>query len=162
MMRLCGEAGCVADGTANVFSLPAGPADEVMMVIADAVFKAGGRVSWLYPTNDALVGEDVQDIIDRLTGDRAEFRADIHGELIGGRMGMAGDGTQDGDTLGRDREVMLAQGVFGVSHLAGAKPRFGLCQKLPSLYFFGAALVAGGAVHSTGSLAAFSRSRIGA
>ena len=134
-MRLCSEARGFADGTANIFSLPAGAADEVMMVIADAVFKAGGRVSWLYPTDDAFVGEDVQDIIDRLTGDRAEFRADIHGELIGGRMGMAGDGTQDGDTLGRDREVMLAQGVFGVSHLVRAKPRFGLCQNLPPFIF---------------------------
>lgn len=134
-MRLCSEARGFADGTANIFSLPAGAADEVMMVVADAVFKAGGRVSRLNPTDDAFVGEDVQHIIDRLPGDRAEFGADLHGELIGGRMGMAGDGTQDGDTLGRDREFMLAQGVFGVSHLAGAKPRFGLCQKLLPFIF---------------------------
>ena len=105
------------------------------MVIADAVFVERGGVSWLYPTDDAFVGEDVQDIIDRLPGDRTEFRADIHGELIGGRMGMPGDGTQDGDTLGRDREVMLAQGVFGVSHLVRAKPRFGLCQNVPPFIF---------------------------
>jgi hypothetical protein len=44
---------------------------------------------------------------------------------------MSGDGAQDGDTLGRDWEVMVAQGGFRVSHLARAKPRFGLCQKLP-------------------------------
>ena len=163
VMRMGREAGGRPDRTADVFSLTAGAADEVVMIIADTVFVERGGLGRLDATNDALISKHVQDVIDGLAGDRTEFSADLLGEYVGRRVRVAGHGPENGNALGRDREVMLAQGVFRVSHLRGAKSRFGLCQKLLSLYFFGvAALVAGGAVHSTGSLAALRRSRTGA
>jgi len=136
VMRVGGEAGGFADGATDVFGLAAGAADEVVMVVADAVFEAGGGVGGLDATEDTFIREHVQDVVDGLTGDGAELGPDRLGELIGGRVGMSGDGAQDGDTLGRDREVMVAQGGFRVSHLVGAKPRFGLCQKLTDLIFW--------------------------
>ncbi len=99
------------------------------MVVADAVFVERGGVGGLDATEDAFIREHVQHVVDGLTGDGAEFGPDRLGELIGGRVGMSGNGAQDGDTLGRDREVMVAQGGFRVAYLFLARSRIRRCQK---------------------------------
>ena len=61
VMQMGREAGGRPDRAADVFSLTAGAADEVVMIIADTVFVERGGLGRLDATNDALIGEHVQD-----------------------------------------------------------------------------------------------------
>jgi len=91
-----------ADGAADVLGLAAGTADKVVMVIADPVFVEGCGVGRLDATDDALVGGDVQDVVDLLARDVAALRADILREVIRGGVRMLGDGPEHGETLRRN------------------------------------------------------------
>ena len=105
-----------ADGAIDVLGLAAAATDEVVVVVADAVLVAGGRVGWLDAADDALVGEDVQDVVDRLAGDCPDFPADGFGEVVGRRVGVVGDRPQHRQTLRRDGKVMLTKGGLRVLH----------------------------------------------
>jgi hypothetical protein len=105
-----------ADGAADVLGLAAGTADEVMMVVADPVFVEGGGVGRLDAADDAFVREDVQDIIDRLAGDRAQQGARTDGDFVGGSMGMFGNRPKHGETLRRYGQGVLTKGGFRVAH----------------------------------------------
>ena len=130
MVRMGLEAGGFADGAADVFGLAAGTADEVVMVVPDAVFVACRRIGGLDAADDAFVREDVQDVIDRLPGDRPQITADARGQVVSRSVRMTGDGPEDGQTLCRYGQGVLAKGGFRVAHRPRTRPRFGLCQKV--------------------------------
>lgn len=119
VMRL--EARGAADGAADVLGLTAGAADEVMMVVADAVFVTRRGVGWLDAPDDAFVREDVQDVVDRLAGNRAQQGARTDGDFVGGGVRMMRDGPQHRQTLRRDGQVVLAKGGFRVAQLGFSK-----------------------------------------
>lgn len=54
VMGLSLEAGGVANCAANVFGVPAGAADEVMMIVADAIFVARCGICRLDTADDAF------------------------------------------------------------------------------------------------------------
>ena len=124
MVRMGLEAGGFADGATDVFGLAAGTADEVVMIVADAVFITRRGIGGLDASDDAVVGEDAQDIIDRLTRDRADVLADAFGQGVGSGVRMTRDGPEDGQALGRDGQVVLAKGGFRVAHLTTNKNEF--------------------------------------
>ena len=111
------QAGSAADRAADVFGLTAGATDKMMVVVAHAVFVARRRIRGLDAADDAFFREDVQDVIDRLTRDRADLLAGALGDGIGGRMRMAGDRAQHRQALRRDRQLVLAKGGFRVPHV---------------------------------------------
>ena len=129
MVRMGLEAGGFTDGATDVFGLAAGTADEVVMIVADAVFVARRGIRRLDAADDALVREDIQDIIDRLPGNRAQLATHALREVIRGGVGMAGDRAEDGQPLRCDGQVVLAKGGFRVAHRPRTRPSFGLCQK---------------------------------
>jgi len=65
----CRKTGSSAYGTVNIKNIAATAADEVMVVIADAIFKQGRRADGLDATNDAGIGQNAQGVINRLTRD---------------------------------------------------------------------------------------------
>ena len=130
MVRMGLEAGGFTDGAADVFGASTGTTDEVVMVVADAVFVASRGIGGLDAADDAFIREDVQDVIDRLAGNRAQFTAGARGQLVGRGVRMKGDRAENGQPLRRDGQVVLAKGGFRVAHRPSARPSFGLCQKV--------------------------------
>ena len=66
-----GEARGLADGTVDVDHAAAGAADEVVVVVADAVLIAGRRAGRLDAPQDALVGQRREGLVYGLPGDGA-------------------------------------------------------------------------------------------
>ncbi len=64
------EARGMSDGAVDVDHAAAGAADEVVVVVADAVFVAGGRASRLDPSQESGVDEGGKSVEDRLMRDR--------------------------------------------------------------------------------------------
>src|SRR5690606_888251 len=111
-----GQARGVAGGAIDVDGLAAGAADEVMVVVADAIFVKRGGTSGLDAADEALVGEKVEGVVDGLPGDDADFGADAFGDFVGGAVGPVRHGAKHGKTLGRDLDAVVAQEVGRVGN----------------------------------------------
>ena len=98
-------AGCTVD----VEHHPAAPADQVMVVVTDAVLIASCRASGLDPANQVLVDQDAERVIDRLAGDGAELGAHFVAQLVGSGMGMFCDDAHEREPLSSDLYAVLAQ-----------------------------------------------------
>ncbi len=79
-----GEARHLADRAVDVDGPTAGAADEVVVVVADAVLVAGGRARGLDAPDDAGLGQRGEHVVDGLARDRAELGADRGVDLVGG------------------------------------------------------------------------------
>ena len=64
-----GQAGRLADGAVDVGDDPAGSADDVVVVVADARLVARHRAGRLDAAHQTGGGERVEDVVDRLAGD---------------------------------------------------------------------------------------------
>ena len=69
------QTGHLAGCTVDVEHHPAASADQVMVVVTDAVLIASCRAGGLDPANQVLVDQDAERVIDRLARDRAELGA---------------------------------------------------------------------------------------
>ena len=78
--------GRVADRAVDVDHPAAGAADEVVVVVADAVLVAGRRAGRLDAPEEAVVGEDGEGVVDRLARDGADLgphgRVDVVGRAV--------------------------------------------------------------------------------
>jgi hypothetical protein len=77
------EAGCVPDRAVDVEHEAAAPTDEVMMVIAHPIFVPGDRTRRLDPTNQILLNEGTECVVDRLPRDRSDPGPNIFDEILG-------------------------------------------------------------------------------
>jgi hypothetical protein len=91
-------------------------ADEVVVVVSDAVFVEGGGAGGLNTADDPLVGEGSERVVDGLTGDGTDLGADVFGEGVGVGMRVFGEGTKDSESLGSNGEPVLAEGTFWIDH----------------------------------------------
>lgn len=88
----------------------------MVVVVADAGLEAGGRTSRLDAPDDAFAHQDAERVVDRLQGNRANFRPDGFGHAIRGDMRVTRDRPQHGQPLGRDLKAVLTKDLRGVSH----------------------------------------------
>ncbi len=77
----------MAYGTVDIDRLPAGPADEVVMVVAHAGLVAGGRPRWLDAAKDSLLRQQGENVVDRLSGNRPDLVPHHSDDLIGRSVG---------------------------------------------------------------------------
>ena len=93
-------------------------ADQMVMVVADAGLEAGGRAHRLDAAEQPLLGQQAEGVVDRLTGDRADLGPHHFGHAVGGDVGLAGDRTQDGQSLRRDLDAVLSEKIGRVGRHA--------------------------------------------
>jgi len=77
-----GQAWGVSDGAIHILCLPAGAADEVMVVVTHPIFEKCRGAGGLDTPDDAFLHQDPEGIIDRLAGNYADLSADILGDRI--------------------------------------------------------------------------------
>ncbi len=99
----------VASSTVNVDHPAAGSADEVVVVITDPVLVAGRRPGRLDALEEALVGEDRQGVVHRLTGDGTDIGPYGLVDFVRRAVRSVGHCPQNGQTLGRDLQTVLAE-----------------------------------------------------
>jgi len=78
-----------ADGTIDVNQTAADPANQVVMIIADAIFESGRQPRGLNAADEAFGHEYAERIIDRLQRDGADFGPDELGDAVGSDMRLA-------------------------------------------------------------------------
>ncbi len=64
-----GQAGRLADGTVDVCDHPAGPADKVVVIVADPRLIASDGTRRLDPPHQTHVGQSMQHVVHGLPGD---------------------------------------------------------------------------------------------
>jgi hypothetical protein len=83
----------------------------MVVVVADSILIPGRRPGGLDASNEPLVGQDPQGVIYRLAGDGTDLDPHSLGDVVRGAVRSVGDRPQDGQTLGRDLETVLAKQV---------------------------------------------------
>lgn len=106
-----------SDGAVDIEDQAAASAHQMMVVVANAVFVSSRRAGGLNPTDQTLVGEDGDRVVDRLPGDRADLVSHDLGQLLGGGMGASGDGLHDRKTLCRDLKPATSELLLEASFL---------------------------------------------
>ncbi len=86
------------------------------MVVTGAGFVASRRSGRLDAPEDVPVDQDGERVVDRLTRDCADARADAVDHVVGSGMGMLGDHAQDGQTLGGHLHAVLAEKLLELDH----------------------------------------------
>lgn len=84
------QAGCIADGAVDIADGPAGPADDVVVVIADPRLVTSDRTRGLDASHQTGIGQGGQNVIDRLPrhlGQVGPYRTE-DGVGIGVRVGV--------------------------------------------------------------------------
>lgn len=110
-----GEARNVANGAVDIDGRSARATDQVMMIVADAVFETGRRTGRLDSTNEVLFDEYAERVVDRLAGDCADDVAHVVGELIGGAMAARRYCVHDGEPLGGHLHAVAAKKLFDLT-----------------------------------------------
>ncbi len=94
-----GQAWHGPDSAVDVKHAATGAADQMMVVVADAILETCRRASGLNAANEVLVDEHAQRVIHGLARDGANHGADVVGEVIGRRVRTHGEGAHDGQPL---------------------------------------------------------------
>lgn len=129
------QAWSVAHGTVDIDQTVAAPADEMVVIVTYSVLVPGGRACGLNPTDDVVVGQDGQRIIDRLPGNRPDLSTNPLGHFIRTDVRMGRHGTKHGEALGCDLDTMAPKHCcvvwrgFG-GHGSDRRANSGLCQEL--------------------------------
>lgn len=103
------EAGRCPHRTIDVKGGVADATDQVVVIVAYAVFVARRRSARLDPPDDPFVDEDAERVVDGLARDRPEGRSHIVGELISGGVPANRYRSENGEALRRDLQSMLTQ-----------------------------------------------------
>lgn len=85
-----GKARRSTDGAVDVDETTAYATYEVMVIVIDAIFVAGGGPDGLNSPDEALVGEDAEGVVNGLARDRADFSSDHLGYVLGRDVGSSG------------------------------------------------------------------------
>jgi hypothetical protein len=81
----------------------------VMVVVAHAALVERRRPRGFDPTDEAVVGQDTEGVVDRLARDRPDLGTRVFRHPFRRAVGMARDGTQHGQSLGRHVQAVLAE-----------------------------------------------------
>ena len=105
------QAGALTDGAVDVADGTARAAQNVVVVVPDAVLVQGGGADRLDASHDAALDEGIQGVIYRLLGDRTDVRTGEAGNVIGGAVRRSGNRAQNGETLRSDDDSVGTQCV---------------------------------------------------
>lgn len=105
------QARTFADGAVDVTDGTARAAQDVVVVVPDAVLVQGGGADRLDASHDAALDEGIQGVIYRLLGDRTDVRTGKTGDVIGGAVRRSGNRAQNGETLRGDDDSVGTQSV---------------------------------------------------
>jgi hypothetical protein len=90
----------------------------MMVVVADAILETGGRPHRLNPAEQPLLGQQAEGVVDRLAGDGADLGPHHFCHAVGGDVRLTSDGTQDGQSLGRNLDAVLTEKIGRVGRHA--------------------------------------------
>ena len=96
-----------ADRAIHVDDAAAISADEVMVIVANAVFEARRRSRGLNPPEQALGDQQAQGVVYRLPRDGADLPPDDRGHGVGCDVRLTRDRPQHGQPLGRHLNAAL-------------------------------------------------------
>jgi hypothetical protein len=105
------EARSRPDGAVDIDYTAADSADQMVMVVADAIFKASRRSGGLDAADQPTTDQHGQRVIDGLKRDGTNLRPDGFGHGVGCNVGLIRDGTQDSQSLGRHLNTAVAKKV---------------------------------------------------
>ena len=111
------EAGCLANSAIDIDCFPAGSADQVMMVVTDAIFEQSGRTSGLDATDDALFHQGAERVVNGLFRNRADLRFYRLRDCIRSAVGTGRHRPHHGKALRRHGQTMFAELGSRVSHV---------------------------------------------
>ena len=81
----------------------------MVMVVADAAFVSSRGPGGLNAADDAVAHEQMQRVIHRLQGDRADLVTHAIGHGVGRAVRRRGNGSQDREPLGGDLDAAAAE-----------------------------------------------------
>ena len=103
------------DRTIDIEHQTAVSANEVMVIVAHAVFVAGRRASWLNAPNQVLIDQHCKRVVHRLARDRADHCAHVVGQVVGGGMRTCCQGAHHSHSLSGDLNAVLAQQLIDIT-----------------------------------------------
>ena len=108
----CRQAGSRADRTVDVNDTAARTTDQVVVVVVHPVLVASRRTDGLNPSENALIDQDAQCVVDGLARNRAEFELREFGHFVGRDVGADRHRPQHRDALGGCLKTVVAK-LFG-------------------------------------------------
>jgi hypothetical protein len=112
------EAGGFSGGAFDVLGFSARAADEVVVVVVDAVFVERRRTRGLDTADKTLGDEHPKNVVNGLARDGAQVLARVLGDGVGGAMRIRGEGAHDSEALGGHGDAAFAELVGGRFHWA--------------------------------------------
>ena len=97
---------------------PAMAADEVVVVVIDPLFVASRRAGRLDAADEAFVGQGTEGVVHRLTRDGTDISPHELLDLVRRAVRPARHRPQDGQTLSRHLNTVLAEEVRWVTELS--------------------------------------------
>ncbi len=107
----CFEAGSVADRAIDIDDVTALPADEMVVIVSDAIFVQSRRADRLDSPDQPFVDQEAESVVDGLARNGADVGLRSLGDVVSGAVWMKSDGPQDRETLGGDMKAMPSQHV---------------------------------------------------
>lgn len=107
----CLETRSVSDGTVDVDNMTALSADQMMMIVSDAVLVQCRGPDRLDSADEPLLDEETEGVVHRLARDGPDIGLGCFGDVVGRAVRTQLDGPQDSQSLRRDMETMAPQGV---------------------------------------------------
>jgi hypothetical protein len=114
------EAGRVTHRTGDVDRGATAPTDQVVVVVIHPVLVTSQRARRLDPSDEPLVGQDAECVVDRLARHGTDLGPDQFLDLVGCAMRPFGHCSKGGQALSRDLHTASAQKVSRLrSHSIG-------------------------------------------
>ena len=106
----CFETGSIAHCAIDIDDVTAFATDQVVMIVSDPVLVQRGRADRLNSTNETLVDQQAQGVVDRLARDRSDVGLGGFGHILCSAVGLVGDGSKNCEPLRGDVESVAFQG----------------------------------------------------
>lgn len=131
-----GEAGSGADGAVHVHHAAARAADQMVVVVADAILEARRRAGGLDAPDETFGDEKGETVVHGLERDGADLRADDLRHAIGRDVRLPRDRAQHGQSLGGDLNAASPEefsrvGCHGALTIAQILDSFKYCDGSP-------------------------------
>ena len=104
-----GETRCGADRAVHVDHPAADSADQMVVIVTDAIFEARRGAGRLNAPDEAFSGEEAKGVVDRLERDGTDLGSDCLGDIVGREVRLTRDRPQDRQSLGRDLNPTLTK-----------------------------------------------------
>jgi hypothetical protein len=109
------ETGSRADRAVDIDHAAAGAADQMVVVVGDAILEASRRSGGLNAPYKAFGNEHSEGVVHRLEGDGADLGPYRLGDRVGADVGISRYGSQNCQTLGGNLNAALPEDVGRIS-----------------------------------------------